>query len=392
MRRRRPAGVLPGRAAHRVPLEPRGRRHLRHGAHRRGGAEGDPQRVQSGLVAGRRPAGLRQRARRADAAQLGRGERALGRPGGRRRVAHGWAPATACSPTGRPTANGSPIKLASAPSAQMDIMTIPADRGEPVPVVERRRHRLEPDLVAGRSVHLLRQRPGRQHEPVARRRRRGVGQVAGRARAVDDPGRLRRPSEPLRGRQSARVQLGPHAPEHPDGGVRSGHLDPVPSPRWLTTGSRQWSSPDLSPDGALGGVLLARPARRGPLRRARGRDRAAPGHRRSRPSIGCPAGRRTVSASRTSPTAAGPSRLWTFAPTAARTACSPNGGARPRGLVAGRLSAWRDTASGPNGAAQPVGPHAPTSRSKRLDLPAPDAALQPFTPTPGRQTASVWRA
>lgn len=132
--------------------------------------------------------------------------------------------------------------------AQMDIMTIAASGGEPVPVLSDKATDWSPAWSPdGRFIYFVSDRGGSMNlwrVPVDE----GSGRARGEPEPVTTPAPfVAHPSLSADGRRLAFSSVLMRQ------NLQMASFDPetltVAEPRWLTTGSRQWSSPDPSPDG-----------------------------------------------------------------------------------------------------------------------------------------------
>jgi Tol biopolymer transport system component len=132
--------------------------------------------------------------------------------------------------------------------AQMDLMTIAASGGEPVPVLSDKATDWSPTWSPdGRFIYFVSDRGGSMNlwrVPVDE----GSGRARGEPEPVTTPAPfVAHPSLSADGRRLAFSSVLMRQ------NLQMASFDPetltVAEPRWLTTGSRQWSSPDPSPDG-----------------------------------------------------------------------------------------------------------------------------------------------
>jgi Tol biopolymer transport system component len=131
---------------------------------------------------------------------------------------------------------------------QMDIMTVPAEGGEPTPVTNDAAADWSPTWSPdGRFVYFVSDRGGSMNLW-----RIAVDEASGRPRGEPEP--LTTPAafvaHPSLSADGRRIAFSSVLTQQ---NIQSMRFDPatltMTEPRWLTTGSRQWSSPDPTPDG-----------------------------------------------------------------------------------------------------------------------------------------------
>ncbi|MGV8039718.1 MAG: protein kinase [Thermoanaerobaculaceae bacterium] len=132
--------------------------------------------------------------------------------------------------------------------AQMDIMTIAASGGEPTPVLSDKATDWSPTWSPdGRFIYFVSDRGGSMNLW-----RVPVDEASGRARGEPEPVTTPAPfvAHPSLSADGKRLAFSSVLMRQ---NLQMASFDPetlkVAEPRWLTTGSRQWSSPDPSPDG-----------------------------------------------------------------------------------------------------------------------------------------------
>lgn len=133
-------------------------------------------------------------------------------------------------------------------TAQMDIMTVPAAGGEPAPVLSDRATDWSPTWSPdGRFIYFVSDRGGSMNLW-----RIAVDEASGRARGEPEPVTTPAPfvAHPSFSADGTRIAFSSVIMRQ---NIEMAAFDPVKltltGQTWLTTGSRQWSSPDPSPDG-----------------------------------------------------------------------------------------------------------------------------------------------